>query len=249
MREKVFGLLVAVGLIGCAALLPAAGQEEQSASAADSAGAAMAGEIPDLEHGYYNIDEYQRLTGREITGFSESPMLGGRGLPPVAERLPDNPLVMIPLEQVGRYGGTLRAPNFRPNAHVHMHLFNSFRLIHQPPYGAGGIYWFAGPRLWRAQPGVFESWDKSADGRTHTYTIREGLKWSDGVPVTTEDIAYAFNHDFMNSGSARLAACLDALAGDGRRGHGEPGDRRPVHLQVRLRPSQSQLSRRYRHRT
>ena len=199
MREKVFGLLVAVGLIGCAALLPAAGQEEQSASAADSAGAAMAGEIPDLEHGYYNIDEYQRLTGREITGFSESPMLSGRGLPPVAERLPDNPLVMIPLEQVGRYGGTLRAPNFRPNAHVHMHLFNSFRLIHQPPYGAGGIYWFAGPRLWRAQPGVFESWDKSADGRTHTYTIREGLKWSDGVPVTTEDIAYAFNDDFMNS--------------------------------------------------
>ena len=117
----------------------------------------MAGEIPDLEHGYYNIDEYQRLTGREITGFSESPMLSGRGLPPVAERLPDNPLVMIPLEQVGRYGGTLRAPNFRPNAHVHMHLFNSFRLIHQPPYGAGGIYWFAGPRLWaRAAGGVRE---------------------------------------------------------------------------------------------
>ena len=249
MREKVFGLLVAVGLIGCAALLPAAGQEEQSASAADSAGAAMAGEIPDLEPGYYNIDDYQRLTGREITGFSESPMLGGRGLPPVAERLPDNPLVMIPLEQVGRYGGTLRAPNFRPNAHVHMHLFNSFRLIHQPPYGAGGIYWFAGPRLWRAQPGVFESWDKSADGRTHTYTIREGLKWSDGVPVTTEDIAYAFNHDFMNPdlrGSPPAWMRWQATAGEATV---SLETRRPVHLQIRLRPSQSQLSRRYRHRT
>ena len=116
MRDKIFGLLVAFGLLGCTALLPAAGQDEQSASAVDSAGAAMSGEIPDLEPGYYNIDEYQRLTGQEITTFSESPLLSGRGLPPVAERLPDNPLVMIPLEQVGRYGGTLRAPNFRPKA-------------------------------------------------------------------------------------------------------------------------------------
>ena len=197
MKPMIHGLVVVTCLFFSATLLSAGGESESegSAAAATSAGA----ELPDLEPGYYNIDEYQRLTGLEITGFSESPLLSGRGLPPVAERLPDNPLVMIPLEEVGRYGGTLRAPNFRPNAHVHMHLFNSFRLIHQPPYGAGGIYWFAGPRLWRAQPGVFESWDESADGRTHTYTIREGLKWSDGVPVTTEDIAYAFNDDFMNS--------------------------------------------------
>jgi len=30
----------------------------------------------------------------------------------------------------------------------------------------------------------------SADGLTYTYTLRPGLKWSDGVPLTTSDIAF-----------------------------------------------------------
>lgn len=42
-------------------------------------------------------------------------------------------------------------------------------------------------------PGLAESWKSSADGRTYTYTLREGLKWSDGRPLTAEDIAYTVN--------------------------------------------------------
>ena len=33
----------------------------------------------------------------------------------------------------------------------------------------------------------------SADGLTWTYHIRSGLKWSDGVPLTADDVAYTFN--------------------------------------------------------
>jgi peptide/nickel transport system substrate-binding protein len=43
------------------------------------------------------------------------------------------------------------------------------------------------------EPGLAESWEASADGRTYTYTLREDLAWSDGTPLTAEDIAYTIN--------------------------------------------------------
>src|SRR3970282_145661 len=36
-------------------------------------------------------------------------------------------------------------------------------------------------------PGLAESWTESDDGLTFTYTLREGLLWSDGEPLTSED--------------------------------------------------------------
>jgi peptide/nickel transport system substrate-binding protein len=42
-------------------------------------------------------------------------------------------------------------------------------------------------------PGLAESWEGSDDGLTWTYTLREGLQWSDGEPLTAEDIAYTIN--------------------------------------------------------
>jgi peptide/nickel transport system substrate-binding protein len=42
-------------------------------------------------------------------------------------------------------------------------------------------------------PGLAKSWHHSADGLTWTYTIRSGVKWSDGVPLTAHDVAYTFN--------------------------------------------------------
>jgi len=42
-------------------------------------------------------------------------------------------------------------------------------------------------------PGLAESWDASNDGKTYTYHLREGLKWSDGEPLTADDIAFTIN--------------------------------------------------------
>jgi peptide/nickel transport system substrate-binding protein len=42
-------------------------------------------------------------------------------------------------------------------------------------------------------PGLAESWEGSEDGLTWTYTLREGLTWSDGEPFTAEDVAYTIN--------------------------------------------------------
>lgn len=42
-------------------------------------------------------------------------------------------------------------------------------------------------------PGLAESWVESDGGLTYTYTLREGLLWSDGEPLTAEDIAWNIN--------------------------------------------------------
>lgn len=38
------------------------------------------------------------------------------------------------------------------------------------------------------QPQMLSHWDVSDDGTTYTFHLREGLKWHDGNPVTSEDI-------------------------------------------------------------
>ena len=42
-------------------------------------------------------------------------------------------------------------------------------------------------------PDLAESWQESEDQTTWTYKIREGLKWSDGQPLTAQDAVYSFN--------------------------------------------------------
>jgi peptide/nickel transport system substrate-binding protein len=42
-------------------------------------------------------------------------------------------------------------------------------------------------------PALAESWKGSKDKLTWTYKLRDGLKWSDGKPLTSEDIAWTVN--------------------------------------------------------
>ena len=37
-----------------------------------------------------------------------------------------------------------------------------------------------------------ESWDVSEDGKTYTFHLRDGIKWSDGTPITANDFVYGF---------------------------------------------------------
>jgi peptide/nickel transport system substrate-binding protein len=43
------------------------------------------------------------------------------------------------------------------------------------------------------EPGLAESWVEEEPGRRYTYTLREGLRWSDGTPLTAEDVAWNVN--------------------------------------------------------
>ena len=43
------------------------------------------------------------------------------------------------------------------------------------------------------QPALATKWTTSPDGKTWTFTVRSGVKFSDGVPLTAADVAYTYN--------------------------------------------------------
>ena len=43
-------------------------------------------------------------------------------------------------------------------------------------------------------PGNAESWESNEDMTVYTFRLRDGLKWSDGSPLTAEDYVYAAKH-------------------------------------------------------
>ncbi|MEG3837350.1 ABC transporter substrate-binding protein [Microcoleus sp. MON2_D6] len=48
------------------------------------------------------------------------------------------------------------------------------------------------------EPGLAESWEVSKDGKKIVFTLREGLKWSDGQPMTTDDIIFSYEKIYFN---------------------------------------------------
>lgn len=54
-------------------------------------------------------------------------------------------------------------------------------------------------------PGAAEHWETSADGLTWTFTLRDGLAWSDGTPLGAEDFVYAFRRLLDPNTAASLA--------------------------------------------
>ncbi|NEQ53161.1 MAG: ABC transporter substrate-binding protein [Leptolyngbya sp. SIO3F4] len=47
-------------------------------------------------------------------------------------------------------------------------------------------------------PELAESWEFSEDGLALTYTLREDLKWSDGEPLTADDVVFTYNDIYLN---------------------------------------------------
>lgn len=108
-------------------------------------------------------------------------------LPPLAERLPNSPEVISPLEGIGTYGGTVR--RFLSGSNDH----NSFLRFVGPQ---GLTRWK--PDFSEVIPNVAESWSINADSSEFTFTLREGMKWSDGAPFTADDIMF-FVDDLLNN--------------------------------------------------
>lgn len=60
-------------------------------------------------------------------------------------------------------------------------------------------------------PDLATKWEASADGLTWTFTLRNDVKWSDGVAFNADDVAYTFNDVVLNkdlaaSGKGNYAA-------------------------------------------
>ncbi|NJO77096.1 MAG: ABC transporter substrate-binding protein [Cyanobacteria bacterium RM1_2_2] len=48
------------------------------------------------------------------------------------------------------------------------------------------------------QPDLAEAWEISPDQRRVTFTLREGLKWSDGQPLTADDVVFTYRDVIFN---------------------------------------------------
>ena len=116
-----------------------------------------------------------------ITTFSQSPYLDERELPPVDQRLPDDPVVIHPYESIGKYGGTARITIWDNG--------QFFNTEHAVTISAD---------MRNVLPNLAESFDVSEDGRVTTVRLRSGIKWSDGMPLTASDFEFRFNHVWLD---------------------------------------------------
>ena len=71
--------------------------------------------------------------------------------------------------------------------------------------------------------GQAESWEASEDGLTWTFTMRDGLKWSDGTDLTAKDFEYSFKRMTNPDTAAPYAeTCLGMIDGFDAAQAGDP---------------------------
>jgi peptide/nickel transport system substrate-binding protein len=134
-----------------------------------------------------------KLEGAELIGdpaavpkqFKEAPQLAelvkqGK-LPPVQDRIPQEPLVVKPVKETGKYGGTWRRGFTGPGDVENGNRINASDKL---------LFWdYTGTKI---VPSVAKSVDMSADGKVYTIRLRKGMKWSDGAPFTADDFVFWF---------------------------------------------------------
>jgi peptide/nickel transport system substrate-binding protein len=108
-------------------------------------------------------------------------------LPPLEERLPEEPLVVVPYESIGTYGGRMRGASIAPEAGnsewLSVRHVNLLRFLDD---------------LQTIVPNMAKSYAWNDDYTELTIQLRKGHKWSDGAPFTTEDIVFWYEDIILN---------------------------------------------------
>jgi peptide/nickel transport system substrate-binding protein len=133
----------------------------------------------------------------------ESPILGDLvkkgALPSLANRLPKEPLVikagmMLPREDaplaIGKYGGQLRFASPSPDGGAETGWCNTAPLLRNLP-GVGQL-------TTEVAGWTLKSYTVDAAGKVFTFKMRDGLKWSDGQPCTTDDVKFWYEDFLLN---------------------------------------------------
>jgi peptide/nickel transport system substrate-binding protein len=63
-------------------------------------------------------------------------------------------------------------------------------------------------------PGLAQSWSVDPDGKTWTFKLRQGLRWSDGQPLTADDVVFTWNDVMLNPAYNQIS--LDLFQSGGR---------------------------------
>ena len=125
-----------------------------------------------------------------IDEFKQSPFLdqavASGQLPSVEKRLPENPLVREPYQEIGQYGGTATVAATSPNAYcdiTHLRIPNLFTCD---------------PSVAKVLPDIAESYQLLDNSSRLVIYLRKGLKWSDGFPFTADDIIFWYQAEILD---------------------------------------------------
>ena len=127
------------------------------------------------------------VSGAESAEYHQAPVLDALvqagTLPPVEQRLPENPRVVEPVENVGKYGGTWRSGLVGGSDRNWL-----FRIAGYEPLVAWDREWSG-----KVIPNLAEELTSNDDATTYTVKLRKGLKWSDGEPFGSDDVGFFVN--------------------------------------------------------
>ena len=124
--------------------------------------------------------------------FKEAPELAAlvqQGkLPPVGERIGQDPLVIKPVHAIGKYGGTLRRSFTSGGAitpsEIRFASGPNF-LVHRDYLGKTIV------------PNIARGYELSSDGKVITLQLRRGMRWSDGTPLTADDVMFWYEDIYL----------------------------------------------------
>jgi peptide/nickel transport system substrate-binding protein len=167
-------------------------------SASLLASAALAASCPTtadpmaLTSAYAGQAEIEEVVAAGVTlTFTDNPLfapeVSAGTLPAVAERLPEQPLVILPYEDCGTYGGTLEGTSRAPTSGTSDIL--SWRQA---------VLVRIADDLKTIVPNVARSWTWNDDYSAITFELREGHKWSNGEPFTAADVVFFFEDIIQN---------------------------------------------------
>ena len=126
----------------------------------------------------------------QSSGYHEAPALAAMvkagKLPPVEQRLPEQPLAVPVIEKIGEYGGVWRRAFLGP-----ADTNNAVRVLYD------SLFRFS-PNGTQIEPKVALGAKSSADFKVWTILLRKGARWSDGTPFTTDDILYWYKDVLLN---------------------------------------------------
>ena len=106
-------------------------------------------------------------------------------LPPVAERLPEEPVVVEPVEEIGQYGGTFRGMSAGPD-NMALNLLIGEGLVQLALDYVEVI------------PNIIKGWEWNEDSTEVTLLLRKGMKWSDGYAFTADDLLFWYENIHLN---------------------------------------------------
>ena len=169
-----------------------------------------------------DIYEYKALASYTEPAWVDAFVKAGT-LPPVAERLPKEPLVYKTANEpdgTGVYGDVMR--------HVIGGRPEGWNFWAGQSYGWGGIdiglvecLTRTGPLFQvnsadlQPMPNLAKAWEWSEDGKTLTVHLIEGAKWSDGEPFSTDDIEFYWNDIIQDPEVTPLMSASASTYSDG----------------------------------